>query len=109
MAEAVKIENGSVCAACNTTPLQEQCVQCFVCESQFHAVCKSGGAENQYGSQTMVKTFGAASTKNNFKFFCDICLTNYDLSSPVLDYFWQIDHDTFAGEKRFLHEHSVAN
>ena len=28
----------------------------------------------------MVKTFGAASTKNNFKFFCDICLTNYERS-----------------------------
>ena len=78
MSETVKIDEGSVCSACNETPLGEQVVKCFVCESHFHAVCEKGGNDDQLGSKTMVKTFGAVSTKANFKFFCDVCLTEYE-------------------------------
>ena len=56
MSETVKIDEGSVCAACKVTPLAEQVVQCFVCESHFHAVCEKGANDDQLESKTMVKT-----------------------------------------------------
>ena len=78
MSEVIQIDDGSLCSACKTTPVAEQVVQCFVCKTNFHAVCDAGGNENQLGSKTMVKTFGSGSTKSNFKFFCDTCLTLYE-------------------------------
>ena len=77
MAEKVKIGEDSICPGCEITPPQEQCAQCFTCKSYFHGVCK-GAVETHVGTLTMVKLFLAASTKSNFKFYCDICLTNLE-------------------------------
>jgi hypothetical protein len=76
----VKIGDGNVCPSCNETPVTEQVVQCRVCKCNFHAVCESAGNDCRQGSNTMVKTFNATSTKSNFMWFCDICLTNYERS-----------------------------
>ena len=78
MAEAVRIDETSECASCKNTPIQEQVVQCFVCKNNYHAHCDAAGNDYKLGSQTMVKTFLAQSTKTNFKFFCDVCLTEYE-------------------------------
>ena len=78
MAEAVKISDASECLTCKTTPIQEQVVQCYVCKNHYHAYCDAAGNDNKLRSMTMIKTFLAASTKANFKFFCDICLTEYE-------------------------------
>ena len=80
MSETVKIDDGSECASCKTTPIAEQVVQCFVCKSHFHAHCDAAGNDFKLGTQTMVKTFLAQSTKQNFKMFCDSCLTEYERS-----------------------------
>ena len=73
MSVTMKIGENSICCGCNTTPIQERCVQCFTCKVLFHAICQ--GTDAVLGSKTLVKTFLAASTKPNFKFFCDICVT----------------------------------
>ena len=78
MSEIVKVDEGSVCASCNITPIAEQVVQCFVCKFHFHGYCEPAGNDLHLGSKTMVKTFLSASTKSNFKFFCDTCLTTYE-------------------------------
>ena len=83
MSETVKIGVGSVCPSCNETPQAEQVVQCRSCKCHFHAVCDTGGNENKLGTNTMVKTFNAASTKSNFMFFCDSCLTEYERNLVV--------------------------
>ena len=77
MAATVKIGAGSICPGCDSTPPQEQCVKCFICHLHYHAVC-DGAVDAQLGSKTLVKTFVAASTKSNFKFFCDVCLTTFE-------------------------------
>ena len=74
----MKIDESSECPSCKTTPIQEQVVQCFVCQNHYHAHCEAAGNDNKLGTQTMIKTFLAASTKLNFKFFCDVCLTEYE-------------------------------
>ena len=80
MSESLKISGNSICAGCNVTPAQEQCVQCFLCKSLYHAVCEGESNENHLGSKTMVKTYLAISTKSNFKFFCDPCLTKFEIN-----------------------------
>ena len=53
---------------------------CFTCNSNFHAICEDTSTENKLATKTMITTFLAASTKNNFKFYCDKCLTNLEIS-----------------------------
>ena len=67
---AATVKTNSICPACNSTPSQAECVECFMCKSHYHAICE-GANEVLLGTKTMVITFVAASTKSNFKFFCD--------------------------------------
>ena len=80
MADSVKIGENSICAGCSDTPSPDQCVQCFTCKQSFHAVCEAVDKDNMVGIKTMVKMFLGGSTKVNFKFFCDICLTKLEVS-----------------------------
>ena len=77
MSITVKLDVGSICPGCDETPPNDQCVQCYVCKSRFHAVCEVAN-DTQVGTKTMVKTFVATSTKSNFKFFCDVCVTVFE-------------------------------
>ena len=78
MAESVKLNQNSRCNTCDTVPPTDQTVHCFVCSSVFHAYCEETRREDNLGTKSMVKTFGADSTKGNFVFFCDPCLTNLE-------------------------------
>ena len=78
MSVLFKVGDDSICPSCETSPSQGEFVQCFTCKPVFHAICKKTVSETKLGSNTLVKTFLSASTKSNFKFFCDICLTNLE-------------------------------
>ena len=80
MAEIFKVNEHSQCQSCSDTPAQNDCVQCFVCKSVFHFNCENCDNDHKLGTQTLLKCFLAPSTKNNFKFFCDICQTNFERS-----------------------------
>ena len=79
MAEAFKIKDDSTCQSYGNTPPQKECVQCFTCKSLFHALCDNLDNDSKLGTNTLIKQFHAASTKGNFKFFCDKCLTNLEV------------------------------
>ena len=78
MTSAVKINEHSKCETCGLVPPQDQNVQCFLCNSVFHGYCEAMNKDENVGTKSMLKTFNAESTKGNFKFFCDICLTNFE-------------------------------
>lgn len=80
MALSIKIGQNSVCPTCNSTPNRQECTQCTICKSVFHAWCVEKSAEENYGTKTMIKSFNLDSTKNNFVFFCDICATKFERS-----------------------------
>lgn len=80
MSDSIKIREDSICANCNSVPAHGQCIQCFNCKSHFHAVCEITDKDAQVGTKTLVTCFLAASTKANFKFFCDSCLTNMEIN-----------------------------
>ena len=77
---AVKLGDNSICTTCDTTPSQDQCVQCFTCKLWFHAHCVAVDNESSLATKTMVRTFAATSTKSNVKFFCDGCLTKLEIN-----------------------------
>ena len=81
MAAIFKCDSDGICMSCKTDPSVGESVECFTCKEMFHALCAEMSQETKVGSQTMVKTFLAASTKGNFKFYCDECLTKLELSA----------------------------
>ena len=68
MSDALYINDSGVCCGCDETPSPGECVQCFVCKSLFHAICDKAGNDIKLGAKTMITTFLAQSTKNNFKY-----------------------------------------
>lgn len=80
MAENYKIDEHSQCPSCTKTVPQNECVQCILCKGLVHAVCESCENGEKIGTQTLIKCFQAPSTKRNFLFFCDVCLTNFERS-----------------------------
>ena len=78
MSDSVKLDH--ICPLCESTPSQDQCVECFFCNSIFHASCEKWNNEANLARKSMVKTYLAASTKSKFKFFCDPCLTKLEVN-----------------------------
>ena len=78
MADYVKIGADKTCPTCNHMPSHEEAVTCFSCKQIFHGSCEANSGNNP-GTKTMVKTFLAISTKSNFKFYCDCCLTKMEI------------------------------
>ena len=81
MSEDFIITVDGTCQSCKSNSHTGECVQCFTCECYFHAICESTNNDNKLASKTMITTFLAVSTKNNFKFYCDGCLTNLEISN----------------------------
>ena len=79
MSNSIKIGGNSICPACNTVPTPEQAVKCWVCKHVFHGHCGALASDSNLGSKTMVKTFLADSTKDNFNFLCDSCKTRVEI------------------------------
>ena len=61
-----------VCSTCSTTPKPEHQLKCCICQNMFHA---NKTCTKQFCTDTFVVNFTAKSTKNNFSFSCDFCLT----------------------------------
>ena len=83
MSVEVKVDDDGHCPKCCNMPTVEEIVKCFRCEDGFHGYCQSNS--DNPGTKTMVKTFLASSTKGNFKFFCDICLTKMEIDMAQSD------------------------
>ena len=78
MSETYKVGDDSTCPSCTHLVAHGESVQCFICKSLFHAICESTNNDTKLGTNTLIKTFLAPSTKDNFKFFCNKCLTNLE-------------------------------
>ena len=81
MADQFKIDGDGKCSACNSLSVRGEHVQCFACKDYFHAVCSSVNADTRVGTKTMVSLFLGTSTKRNFVFYCDKCLTELEIKS----------------------------
>ena len=80
MADIFKIGDDSTCQSCTKIPTQGECVKCFSCKSVFHAICENTNNDNKVATKSMIATFLTPSTKDNFQFFCNTCLTKLENS-----------------------------
>ena len=80
-----QLNDGGVCTSCNALSLDLELVQCGICKLKFHAVCSSSSGNDKWATKSMIATFKSSSTKNNFMFLCDCCLTTLETNMADID------------------------
>ena len=70
-----QLNDEGICCTCNVLSLDQEFVECGICDKKFHAVCSSCSADDKWATKTMIQMFKASSTKRNFRFSCNYCLT----------------------------------
>ena len=79
MGDKFKLDGDGNCGACNKLSLRGESVQCYTCKGLFHVVCESAQGDDKVATKTTVTSFLQPSTKENFLFFCDRCLTEMEI------------------------------
>ena len=71
------VKNGS-CISCERKVQSTSVIKCTSCCDMFHAVCPSSNKQNKICNETMLRNFNQNSTRDNFKWYCNVCLTLYE-------------------------------
>ena len=79
MGDNFKLDGDGNCRACNKLSLREESVECYTCNGLFHVVCDGAKGDDKVATKTTVTNFLQPSTKGNFLFFCDRCLTEMEI------------------------------
>ena len=66
------------CATCEGKVPSTGLIECSQCCDRFHAVCPKANKQNKICNDTLLKSFGQNSTKNNLMWMCNSCLTLYE-------------------------------
>ena len=80
MAEQFKIDGDGQCKSCREVPAAGETIPCYSCSGIIHAICTGASTEDRVATKTMVNCFLLTSTKRNFVFYCDICLTKMEIN-----------------------------
>ena len=72
------IDRQGKCCSCSQTISDTELIHCGTCKQYFHALCSSVEKTDQISTKSLLSLFNSASTRNNFKWFCDSCLTKYE-------------------------------
>ena len=80
MAEQFKLDQQGNCPTCVKVPAPGESIQCFSCNGFFHAICNGASADDRVATKTMVTSFLLSSTKRNFTFYCNVCITNLEIN-----------------------------
>ena len=72
-----KLDHTGSCESCKNVPIEGDELICYLCKSVFHGTCGTSN-EEKVGTKTMVNNFNKTSTKSNFLFLCDCCLTKFE-------------------------------
>ena len=80
MSEIIKLDQTGLCNLCKEVPHANEKVQCTICKNYYHASCPSLKHEDRAAAKTFVNLFNQVSTKSNFIFLCDSCLTSFELT-----------------------------
>ena len=72
------------CTCCAQPALNEHIIKCCSCSKDFHAICHGAGDRNTaICNKTFLNLFTTSSTKTNFKWFCDTCLTYFETNKAT--------------------------
>ena len=78
MTDLIKLELDGTCKACNFVSMTTDNVQCFMCNDLFHGACPQIKDEERVCAKSTITAFNRVSTKSNFQFFCDPCITKLE-------------------------------
>ena len=78
-----QLEKDGKCSSCSNVVPDDSIIGCTKCKLLFHAVCPT--YENEICNKTLFKMFSAKSTKCNFMWFCDPCLTSFEFEVTAND------------------------
>ena len=70
-----KIDDKSLCGTCGVKAKESEIIRCSGCESFFHAICSHPSGASEICKPTFLKIFLQSTTKPNFQWLCDSCLT----------------------------------
>ena len=79
MADQFKLKTGGTCGACNVVAVAADNLECYLCKGMFHVNCPKVADADRVGTKSLITQFIRPSTKKNFKFFCDCCLTKFEV------------------------------
>ena len=79
MGDQYKLDGNGKCPTCQKDSVQGEHIECFDCNELFHVICTSAGPDDKVATKTTVSNFLLSSTKRNFHFYCDRCLTNMEI------------------------------
>ena len=79
MGDQFKLDTAGTCNSCKEVVIAEEHLECFFCKGVFHGSCSTMAAEDKIGTKSLVTHFNRASTQSNFKFFCNSCLTKFEI------------------------------
>ena len=84
MGEQYRLKIDGTCPSCDMVSPATENVKCFICGLCYHAACSSWAEDDKVGTKSLITAFNRPSTKANFKFYCDVCLTNMEvcIASP---------------------------
>ena len=80
-----ELDDGGTCISCKEVSQDLELVQCGICKKKFHAVCTAASNDDKWATKSMITNYKAASTKKNFMFLCNYCLTTLEMNVADID------------------------
>lgn len=81
--EQFTINGEGKCTSCSQVCSKSEILCCCSCESSFHAVCSSVDKKEYLCTTSYLKMYYSSTSKSNFKWFCDSCLTTFEVSKTA--------------------------
>ena len=72
------LSDSGTCTTCKLQVDDNEAIKCFRCLNNFHGLCKK--APNQICNKSLLVLFLQKSTKKNFVWYCDVCITEIELN-----------------------------
>ena len=85
MAEQFQLNPNGTCKSCNTVTVATENLKCLMCKEMFHGACPNTSEDERVGIKSLIGCFNRPSTKRNFQFLCDPCLTKMENSMAGSD------------------------
>ena len=84
------------CNLCKLEIDDNETIQCYRCKNNFHALCEQSG--DKICNKTLLGLYLQKSTKKNFVWYCDSCLTQIEVSNTVSPSFYTQKVDDLEGK-----------
>ena len=78
MGDQFKLETDGTCPSCNELSNVGENLKCCMCNSIIHGLCPNMNEDDKVGTKSLINAFLRPTTRDNFRFFCDGCLTKFE-------------------------------